>query len=209
MAARKPLSPLPLPLPKRSTTTIMTTNTPKKPVRRPQVLPPLQWQFQPNSQPRNPATALLPQRPLRHLRHFQLQSAPATLTAKQSYSAWPVVTSGKSSPNGMQRTHRKASTAAMHTAKSCKYWCCCYDDAQVLTLTGTVLTAMWMLRSWRHGESGTTSDSRSSTTTESDKAESSIAESDSAESAATVSSTIGQAGVLLSGCFLAYAAYAF
>jgi hypothetical protein len=149
MAARKPLSPLPLPLPKRSTTTIMTTNTPKKPVRRPQVLPPLQWQFQPNPQPRNPATALLPQRPLRHLRHFQLQSAPATLTAKQSYSAWPVVTSGKSSPNGMQRTHRKASTAAMHTAKSCKYWCCCYDDAQVLTLTGTVLTAMWMLRSWR------------------------------------------------------------
>lgn len=61
-----------------------------------------------------------------------------------------------------------------------------------------------------HGESGTASDSGSgSSTTESDKAETSSAESDDSASAATVSSKIGQAGVLLSACLLAYAAYAF
>jgi hypothetical protein len=59
-----------------------------------------------------------------------------------------------------------------------------------------------------HSESGTTSDS-SNSTTESDKAETSSAESDDSASAATVSSKIGQAGVLLSACLLAFAAYAF
>ena len=61
-----------------------------------------------------------------------------------------------------------------------------------------------------HGESGTASDSGSgSSITESDKAETSSAESDDSASAAAVSSKIGQAGVLLSACLLAYAAYAF
>ena len=46
----------------------------------------------------------------------------------------------------------------------------------------------------------------SGSTTESDKAET---ESDGSASAATVSSRFGQAGVLLSACVLAYAAYAF
>lgn len=46
----------------------------------------------------------------------------------------------------------------------------------------------------------------SGSTTESDKAE---AESDNSASTATVSSRFGQAGVLLSACLLAYAAYAF
>jgi hypothetical protein len=59
-----------------------------------------------------------------------------------------------------------------------------------------------------HSESGTTSNSITSTT-ESDKAETSSAESDDSASAATVSSKIGQAGVLLSACLLAFAAYAF
>ena len=59
-----------------------------------------------------------------------------------------------------------------------------------------------------HSESGTTADS-SSSATENDRAEASSAGSDDAESAGTVSSKIGQAGVLLSACLLAYAAYAF
>jgi hypothetical protein len=46
----------------------------------------------------------------------------------------------------------------------------------------------------------------SGSTTESDKAET---ESDGSASAATISSRFGQAGVLLSACLLAYAAYAF
>jgi hypothetical protein len=60
-----------------------------------------------------------------------------------------------------------------------------------------------------HSESGTTSASGSPTTTESESAETSSAESGDAESAAAISSKIGQAGVLLSACLLAYAAYAF
>lgn len=58
-----------------------------------------------------------------------------------------------------------------------------------------------------HSESSTTSDG-STSTTESDSAETSSVDSDDSESAATVSTAIGHAGVLLSACLLAHAAYA-